>query len=202
MLNGASAAELKREAIRLRHEDAAPAARSTKLRRGRDHARTRSLRVVGGGPLGAGAQPWRITAPAAQGDDREGRERPAHHHRLAAAAAHRRRAARRCRCRRSRRADTKQLCYSVLTDAQKHRFEEDNELDLSFGVQRLSRFRANVFMQRGAVAGAFRAIPYKILTLRGARPAAGRREICAASRAAWCWSPARPARASRRRSRR
>ncbi|MCH7868202.1 MAG: type IV pilus twitching motility protein PilT [Myxococcales bacterium] len=60
--------------------------------------------------------------------------------------------------------DTKQLCYSVLTDAQKHRFEESNELDLSFSVQRLSRFRGNIFVQRGNVAGAFRAIPFKILT--------------------------------------
>src|SRR5512138_1896012 len=50
--------------------------------------------------------------------------------------------------------ETKRLCYSVLTEAQKHRFEEDNELDLSFGVKDLSRFRANIFMQRGAVAGA------------------------------------------------
>ncbi len=60
--------------------------------------------------------------------------------------------------------DTKQLCYSILTDAQKHKFEEESELDLSFGVKGLSRFRANVFMQRGAVAGAFRTIPFKILT--------------------------------------
>jgi len=60
--------------------------------------------------------------------------------------------------------ETKQLCYSILTDAQKHKFEENNELDLSFGVRGLSRFRANIFMQRGAVAGAFRAIPYKIKT--------------------------------------
>jgi twitching motility protein PilT len=58
--------------------------------------------------------------------------------------------------------DTRQLCYSVLTDAQKHRFEENLELDLSFGVRGLSRFRANVFMQRGALAGAFRLIPYQI----------------------------------------
>jgi twitching motility protein PilT len=58
--------------------------------------------------------------------------------------------------------ETKQLCYSVLTDAQKHRFEENNELDLSFSVQKLSRFRANVFIQRGNVSGAFRAIPYTI----------------------------------------
>src|SRR5512137_2592666 len=60
--------------------------------------------------------------------------------------------------------ETKQLCYSILTDAQKHKFEEETELDLSFGVKSLSRFRANVFMQRGAVAGAFRTIPFKILT--------------------------------------
>ncbi|NWF76134.1 MAG: type IV pilus twitching motility protein PilT [Nitrospirae bacterium] len=59
-------------------------------------------------------------------------------------------------------ADTKSLCYSILTDAQKHRFEESNELDLSFGVKGLSRFRANIFMQRGAVAGAFRTIPFEI----------------------------------------
>jgi twitching motility protein PilT len=62
--------------------------------------------------------------------------------------------------------ETKQLCYSILTDAQKHKFEEENELDLSFGVKALSRFRANVYMQRGAVAGAFRTIPFKILTFQ------------------------------------
>jgi twitching motility protein PilT len=62
--------------------------------------------------------------------------------------------------------DTKQLSYSILTDAQKHKFEEENELDLSFGVKGLSRFRANIFMQRGAVAGAFRTIPFKILTFQ------------------------------------
>lgn len=60
--------------------------------------------------------------------------------------------------------ETKQLCYSVLTETQKHRFEEDNELDLSFGVKGLSRFRSNIFVQRGAVAGVFRTIPFKILT--------------------------------------
>ncbi|MFL5407087.1 MAG: type IV pilus twitching motility protein PilT [Myxococcales bacterium] len=60
--------------------------------------------------------------------------------------------------------ETKQLCYSILADAQKHKFEEENELDLSFGVKGLSRFRANIFMQRGAVGAAFRTIPFKILT--------------------------------------
>jgi len=62
--------------------------------------------------------------------------------------------------------DTKQLCYSILTDQQKLRFEENQELDLSFGVKNLARFRANIFMQRGAVAGAFRVIPYKILSFQ------------------------------------
>lgn len=60
--------------------------------------------------------------------------------------------------------DTKALCYSILSDKQKHRFEEDLELDLSFGVKGLARFRANLYMQKGATAGAFRLIPYKIRT--------------------------------------
>ena len=59
-------------------------------------------------------------------------------------------------------AETKQICYSVLTDAQKRKFEEESELDLSFGVKGLSRFRGNLFVQRGAVAGAFRTIPFEI----------------------------------------
>src|SRR5512145_360672 len=59
-------------------------------------------------------------------------------------------------------ADTKQLAYSVLTDAQKHRFEETLELDFSFGIKGLARFRSNVFMQRGAVAAVYRTIPYEI----------------------------------------
>ncbi|MFA6055973.1 MAG: type IV pilus twitching motility protein PilT [Thermodesulfovibrionales bacterium] len=63
-------------------------------------------------------------------------------------------------------ADTKALCYSILTDAQKHKYEENNELDLSFGVKGLSRFRANIFMQRGAVAGAFRTIPFEIRSFK------------------------------------
>jgi twitching motility protein PilT len=61
---------------------------------------------------------------------------------------------------------TKQLCYSILTDAQKLRFEEDQELDLSFGVKNLARFRANIFMQRGAVGAAFRVIPFQIKTFQ------------------------------------
>src|SRR5438105_6982635 len=59
-------------------------------------------------------------------------------------------------------SETKQLAYSVLTDAQKHRFEETLELDFSFGIKGLSRFRANIFNQRGAVGAVFRSIPYEI----------------------------------------
>ncbi|MFQ5900452.1 MAG: type IV pilus twitching motility protein PilT [Thermodesulfobacteriota bacterium] len=62
--------------------------------------------------------------------------------------------------------DTRQMCYSILTDAQRHKFEEEEELDLSFGVKGLSRFRANIFVQRGAVVGVFRAIPFKILSFQ------------------------------------
>ncbi len=61
-------------------------------------------------------------------------------------------------------ADTKRLCYSLLTDAQRHAFEEEQELDFSFGIKGLSRFRGNIYMQRGAVAGAFRAIPFDIMS--------------------------------------
>ncbi|MEJ2367937.1 MAG: type IV pilus twitching motility protein PilT [Acidobacteriota bacterium] len=62
--------------------------------------------------------------------------------------------------------ETKQLCYSILTDQQKHKFEENLELDLSFGIRGLARFRANIFSQRGAVAGVFRAIPYEIRSFK------------------------------------
>lgn len=65
--------------------------------------------------------------------------------------------------------DTKKLCYSILTDAQKRKFEEENELDLSFGVKGLARFRGNIFMQRGAPAGVFRLIPFKILSFEELR---------------------------------
>src|SRR5690349_5892541 len=59
-------------------------------------------------------------------------------------------------------SETKQLAYSVMTDAQKHRFEENLELDFSFGLKGLARFRANVFNQRGAVGAVFRVIPFEI----------------------------------------
>ncbi|MGA1846904.1 type IV pilus twitching motility protein PilT [Deferribacter abyssi] len=59
---------------------------------------------------------------------------------------------------------TKQMCYSILNEAQKKRFEQEWELDFSFGIKGVSRFRANVFLQRGAVAAAFRRIPYKVMS--------------------------------------
>ncbi len=59
--------------------------------------------------------------------------------------------------------DCRQLCYSILTDAQRQTFEEELELDLSFGVKSLARFRANIFMQRGAVSAVLRQIPFKIM---------------------------------------
>jgi twitching motility protein PilT len=59
-------------------------------------------------------------------------------------------------------AQTRWLCYGIMTDQQKHRLEEDLEVDFSFSLQGVSRFRANIFNQRGATAGVFRAIPEKI----------------------------------------
>src|SRR3954454_17530172 len=59
-------------------------------------------------------------------------------------------------------AETKQLVYSVLTDAQKKRYEETQELDFSFGIKGLARFRCNVFIQRGATGAVYRLIPEKI----------------------------------------
>jgi twitching motility protein PilT len=59
-------------------------------------------------------------------------------------------------------AETKNLVYSVLTDSQKKRFEETMELDFSFGIKGLARFRCNVFNQRGAVGAVYRLIPEKI----------------------------------------
>ena len=59
-------------------------------------------------------------------------------------------------------ADTQNLIFSVLTEQQKKKFEKSKELDLSFGIEKMSRFRANVFLQRGCVAMAVRQIPFAI----------------------------------------
>jgi twitching motility protein PilT len=65
--------------------------------------------------------------------------------------------------------DTLQLTYSILTEAQKKRFETEDELDFSFGIQNLARFRGNVYRQRGCVALAIRQIPFKIQTFEELR---------------------------------
>ncbi len=58
--------------------------------------------------------------------------------------------------------DTKELCYSVLTDSQKAQLEKDRQLDFSFGIRDLARFRGNIYFQRGALAAAFRHIPFEV----------------------------------------
>jgi twitching motility protein PilT len=63
-------------------------------------------------------------------------------------------------------SETKQLAYSVLTDSQKKRFEETLELDFSFGIKGVARFRCNMFNQRGSVGAVYRVIPEKIRTFQ------------------------------------
>ncbi|MCM0605133.1 MAG: PilT/PilU family type 4a pilus ATPase [Xanthomonadaceae bacterium] len=58
--------------------------------------------------------------------------------------------------------DTKEICYSVITDSQKAEFEKQLELDFSFGIKDVSRFRGNMFYQKGSVGGVFRRIPFQI----------------------------------------
>ena len=105
-------------------------------------------------------------------------------------------------CRRSTPAETKQLAYSVLTDAQKKRFEETQELDFSFGIRGVGRFRCNVFNQRGAVAAVYRLIPEKIRGVLRSWTCRRSSRSWPSARAASCSSPALPAAASRRRWRR
>ena len=99
-------------------------------------------------------------------------------------------------------ADTKALAYSVLTDAQKKRFEETLELDFSFGIRGIARFRCNVFNQRGAVAAVYRRHPRTDQDRSTSSGCRRSRRRSRSGRAGWCWSPARPAAASRRRWRR
>ena len=75
-------------------------------------------------------------------------------------------------------SETKQLAYSILTDQQKHRFEENLELDFSFGIKNIARFRGNLFNQRGATAGVFRVIPFEIKTFEQLRLPAVVRKLC------------------------
>jgi len=59
--------------------------------------------------------------------------------------------------------DTKRLCYEVLTEEQKIKYEKNKELDFSFGMKKVARFRGNLYVQRGCVGGAFRFIPYQVM---------------------------------------
>jgi len=59
-------------------------------------------------------------------------------------------------------SDTKKLIYSILTDSQKKRLEEELELDFSFGIKDLARFRGNAYFQRQTLSAVFRLIPYEI----------------------------------------
>jgi twitching motility protein PilT len=62
--------------------------------------------------------------------------------------------------------DTLTLAYSVLTETQKKRFEVEDELDFSFGIQNMARFRGNCFKQRGCVSMVIRQIPFTIKTFQ------------------------------------
>jgi twitching motility protein PilT len=64
-------------------------------------------------------------------------------------------------------ADTREIVYSVLNDSQRKKFENERQLDLSYAIPGVARFRVNVFFQRGSVSAAFRLIPSEIKTLEG-----------------------------------
>ena len=89
-----------------------------------------------------------------------------------------------------------------MTPRQVKEFAEKKEADFAIGVPGVGRFRTNIYQQRGTLAFAFRAIPYEVKTIRELHAPAGAGGDRAARRAAWCWSPASPARASPPRSRR
>ena len=72
--------------------------------------------------------------------------------------------------------DTLQLAYSVLTENQKKRFETEDELDFSFGIQNLARFRGNCFKQRGCVSMVIRMIPFNVRTFEELGLPADRRQ--------------------------
>jgi twitching motility protein PilT len=73
--------------------------------------------------------------------------------------------------------DTQQLLYRILSTEQQKRLEVERQIDLSYAISGVARFRVNVFFQRGAVGAAFRLIPYKILTLEELRLPAGLHEM-------------------------
>ncbi len=74
--------------------------------------------------------------------------------------------------------DSASLCYSVLTEEQKRTFEETSELDLSFTVRGLARFRANIFRQKGMVGGVFRLIPQTVRSFESLKLPPIAKELC------------------------
>jgi twitching motility protein PilT len=78
--------------------------------------------------------------------------------------------------------DTKNLTYSLLTEAQKKKFEEESELDFSFGIKGVSRFRGNLYLQKGAVGGAFRMIPHQTPQLQSLGVPSSVPELCSLPR--------------------
>ena len=197
VLQGASAAEIKTEMIRGGMQTPAHG-RHREDPRGHDHAR-RDPAHHGRTTEMAPAQPPRSCSRRCSTRARRISTSPPARRRTCASTA----SSSRSRPTPLTPVDTKQLCYSVMTDAQKLRFEEDHELDFSFGVRRAWRASAPTSTcSTACVAGAFRLVPYKIIPLEelGLPPVVDR--AVRASRAASCSSPARPARASRRRSRR
>ena len=97
--------------------------------------------------------------------------------------------------------DTREIIYSILTGDQRQRLETDWQLDFAYSIPGHARFRVNVYYQRGAIGAAFRLIPVRITSIDELGVPATVHEF-RASRAASCWSPVRPARASRPRWRR
>ena len=97
--------------------------------------------------------------------------------------------------------DLKTLAEQIMTPRQIKEFAERKEADFAIGVPGIGRFRTNIYQQRGTLAFALRSIPYEVKTIQELHlPEV--MEKSRSSRAAWCWSPASPARASRRRWRR
>ena len=93
----------------------------------------------------------------------------------------------------------RKLVSGVMNDAQRRDFEERLETDFSFEVSGLARFRVNAFNHHRGCGAVFRTIPSRVFSLKSWAPRRLSRRS-PASRGAWCWSPGRPAPASRPRS--
>ena len=213
VLQGASTAELKAGGDQERHEHAAHERHQEGPRRRhdarRDHAR-HDVRLSDERERSSSDDEAPMTQPKAQSQpasaparhDREGRERPAHHDGLAAAPPHRRQHRPAASCRRSAPVETKQLCYSVLTEEQKSPVREEQR------ARSLLRREEPLALPRQHLHAARRRRrrvprdPVQDPDLRRARAAADRGGARAASRAGSSSSPGRRAPARARRSRR